>query len=250
MKKEINSKTKRKWIMGGLAAFASIAMLTTGFAVWVVGVQKTDQDNSVNVKVDTAQNKSISLSMELSKSDNSIVLAEAAAVTEGFVKAEGAEVVANPLQITFSSIKIEIGNGYSPRPTRISFSIDPNTAVTVSESKIVTDKRATADTWTYIDAPEDIVLPNSKDDASTNGWTWNEETTGNIVMSYTGKTCDFKWGSFFGGNNTSPCAFYNSIFTTDDNKTFDNSLKIQAELDAMHKALNTDTPINLKAKLK
>lgn len=250
MKKEINSKTKRKWILGGLAAFASIAMLTSGFAVWVVGVQQKEQNNNVNVKVDTAQNKSISLSMELSKSDDSIVLAEAAAVTEGFVKAEGAEVVENPLQITFSSIKIEIGNEYSPKPTKISFSIDPNTAVTVSESKIDTEKRPTADSWTYIDAPEDIVLPTSKDDATSKGCTWTEETSGNITISYTGKTCDFKWGSFFGGNNTSPCAFYNSKFTTAADKTFDNSLSIQAELDAMYAALNTGTPINLKAELK
>ena len=43
MKKEINSKSRRRWIMGGLAAFASVALLTTGFAVWVVGGNETQK---------------------------------------------------------------------------------------------------------------------------------------------------------------------------------------------------------------
>ena len=75
MKKEINSKSRRKWIMGGLAAFASVALLTTGFAVWVVGVSNTDTNNAVTVKVDTAKNNSISFEME-SIGSNEITLAE------------------------------------------------------------------------------------------------------------------------------------------------------------------------------
>ena len=233
--------------MGGLAAFASTAMLTTGFAVWVVGVQKTDQDNSVNVKVDTAQNQSISLNMTLS--DDKIVLAESSEVTEGFVKAKGAEVVANPLQITFSSIKIEIGKEYNPKPNEISFSIEPNTAVTVSESKIGTDKRTTADSWTYIDAPVKIELPKTQDEASSKGCTWAEDN-GNTTITFSNKTCDFTWGSFFGGSNTSPCAFYNAKFSDAKEQTFANSQLIQAELNAMHTALSTNSTINLKAELK
>ena len=60
MKKEINSKSRRKWIRGGLAAFASVALLTTGFAVWVVGVSNKDASEDLKVNVDTAANKSIS----------------------------------------------------------------------------------------------------------------------------------------------------------------------------------------------
>ena len=59
MKKEINSKSKRKWVAGGLAVFASIALLTTGFATWVVGRQETNKDAQVNVTVDTAENKTL-----------------------------------------------------------------------------------------------------------------------------------------------------------------------------------------------
>ena len=57
MKKEINSKSRRKWIMGGLAAFASVALLTTGFAVWVVGSQKMSDKGDVSVTVDTGAPK-------------------------------------------------------------------------------------------------------------------------------------------------------------------------------------------------
>ena len=65
MKKELNSKSKRKWIIGGLAAFTSISLLTTGFAIWVVGVNSTESNNDVTVTVDTAQNKSIVFTMTL-----------------------------------------------------------------------------------------------------------------------------------------------------------------------------------------
>ena len=78
MKKEINSKSRRKWIMGGLAAFASVALLTTGFAVWVVGVNQAQNGTDVKLKVDTAQNSSIFFSATLT---NNIHVFEETAVT-------------------------------------------------------------------------------------------------------------------------------------------------------------------------
>ena len=70
MKKEINSKSKRKWVAGGLAAFASIALLTTGFATWVVGTQEKEENVQVGVTVDTAQNQTLTFDFSLSDSDN------------------------------------------------------------------------------------------------------------------------------------------------------------------------------------
>ena len=76
MKKEINSKSRRKWIRGGLAAFASVALLTTGFAVWVVGVQKNKVNGDIGVTVDTAQNESVVFKFNLDSADSAIELKE------------------------------------------------------------------------------------------------------------------------------------------------------------------------------
>lgn len=243
MKKEINSKTKRKWIMGGLAAFASIAMLTTGFAVWVVGVQQTEKDNNVNVKVDTAENQTLYFDMQLSDTDSNIVLAEAAEVNTGFVKAQGAEVVAKPLQITFSTITIRYGKYSKIKPTKIQFSIDgANHKVQAGGDKIGGRTRNEDDTdWTYIDAPKEITLPKDGEGVSTDE---NENTT----ISLSNVPCDFEWGSFFGGE--SPCTFYNNKFQgQSDSELLKAGMdqKVVAELNAMYTALNGT--VSLKAKL-
>ncbi|MDY6063780.1 MAG: hypothetical protein SPI51_02080, partial [Candidatus Enterosoma sp.] len=147
MKKEINSKSKRKWVAGGLAAFASIALLTTGFATWVVGKQEEDKVVQVGVTVDTAQNKTLTFDFSLSESDSAIVLAEAETVSDGFVKASGSEVVAKPLVVTIDKFVIKYGNESALKPTKVTFSIE-SAWNTVSESKIG-DKR-TGGPWTYL----------------------------------------------------------------------------------------------------
>jgi hypothetical protein len=244
MKKEINSKAKRKWIMGGLAAFASIAMLTTGFAVWVVGVQQNEQSKDVGVTVDTATNASLTLNMVLS--DSSIVLAEPEEVSgDHFVSASGEEVVANPLQISFSKIEIKYGKQSTLQPTKIEFSIDegtkedPKTSVKVTDSKLVGDQKRSGTGWTYLEAPGEITLPKQGDPEFKND---DKGTT--ITLS--GKTIDFKWGTFFDGK--SPCEYYNSLFNKKADQTYENTLLVQQELDGMYKALNGNQ-ITLKAEL-
>ena len=65
MRKEINSKSKRKWVAGGLAAFASVALLTTGFATWVVINNNVTDSKDIGVTVDTASNESVDFTMTL-----------------------------------------------------------------------------------------------------------------------------------------------------------------------------------------
>ena len=103
MKKEINSKSKRKWVAGGLAAFASIALLTTGFATWVVGNTSLKDEETVTVNVDTAVNKNIEFTATID--DAEIKLGEKSSVTgDEFVKTE--DPVDGDLEISFSELKI------------------------------------------------------------------------------------------------------------------------------------------------
>ena len=132
MKKEINSKSRRKWIMGGLAAFASVALLTTGFAVWVVGTSKTGDDKDVTVKVDTAKNNSISFNLDLGtkptiKLEESTSTAAANASGKPLVnvsanEGEGAAFVESPMTLS-ASYTIKYGAGYTFNFKKIHFSI-------------------------------------------------------------------------------------------------------------------------------
>lgn len=76
MRKEMKSKSRRKWLLGGSLAFASVALLTTGFATWVIGTQKTSGDGKLNIGVDTVEDKSVELTFNLDENDNGIVVAE------------------------------------------------------------------------------------------------------------------------------------------------------------------------------
>src|SRR5574344_1065886 len=111
MKKEIKSSSKRKWIVGGVAFFGALALLTTGFATWIIGVQNTSLNQNVGVSVSTTTNESVVLTANLS--DSAIQLAESTEVTKGFMKANGDAVVTNPLQITFDKLNIVYGKEYT-----------------------------------------------------------------------------------------------------------------------------------------
>lgn len=75
MRKELKSKSRRKWLIGGSLAFASVALLTTGFATWVIGVHKPSGDDQVHIGVDTVEDKSVELTFKLGD-DNGITVAE------------------------------------------------------------------------------------------------------------------------------------------------------------------------------
>lgn len=76
MRKELKSKSRRKWLLGGSLAFASVALLTTGFATWVIGTQKTSGDGQVHIGVDTVEDKSVELTFELDNTNDTIFVAE------------------------------------------------------------------------------------------------------------------------------------------------------------------------------
>lgn len=76
MRKELKSKSRRKWLLGGSLAFASVALLTTGFATWVIGVHKPSGDGQVHIGVDTVEDKSVELTFKLDDTDDGIIVAE------------------------------------------------------------------------------------------------------------------------------------------------------------------------------
>ena len=279
MKKEINSKSRRKWIRGGLAAFASVALLTTGFAVWVVGTSKTGDDKDVQVKVDTAQNNSISFNLTLDtntiKLEESTTTAAANASGKPLVnvsenKGEGATFVATPMTLS-ASYTIKYGAAYDFKFKTIHFSIatEANEGETNFDTNYATNKvlaenvkmgttkkkstdaeaitkdfaRATSTTeYTYFEAPKDCAIAEA-----TGGKGENKTITGTISLEFT-------WGTFF-GSKASPATYYNDWATskninsvTDTNITDALTEEVTQEMNAMHSQLD-GKKIRLKAEL-
>lgn len=248
MKKEINSKSRRKWIMGGLAAFASVALLTTGFAVWVVGSNKTSDKGDVDVTVDTAENNSIVFTFNLG-ADKSIELREGTATTGGhIINTKAGDVATDPLKITYNQSTVKYGKSYDFQFKSIQFSILEPTeeekaefaSVKVTESKLTGAGKRTGSGFTYIEAPKAIDISSIK--ATGDG---NTKT-----LSIPEGSLEFSWGSFF--DKVSPVTFYNEKYkdVTDDTALTTAADEITTELDNMRKNfLKSDNATSKKIKL-
>ena len=246
MKKQTNLTTRRKWVVTGIMAFAGVALLTTGFATYIVGVNNKTDDATATISVETVKNTSVDLSVSLEK-DNTLNLTENVKLTENdsnLVQAEG-HVEPTALQVT-ADITLKYGSEFFDKGTQnltLKFSLkydDSTYAVNTPNltqdednllgSSRVTEKTAMSstgleanDSWEYLVAPAEIDLTNqatTPDGALT-------------VITLQGKVLDFRWGSFF--NEMSPANYYNSM--TYEDKT-DAANKITQELKALHTALH------------
>ena len=74
--RKLISASKRKWVLGGILGFAAIALTTTGFATWIVGINATTTNGDVGVTVDTVSNNGVELKLVLGE-DSDIELKEA-----------------------------------------------------------------------------------------------------------------------------------------------------------------------------
>ena len=250
MRKEMNSKSKRKWVAGGLAAFASVALLTTGFATWIVGTSNLAVNNGTTVNVATAQNASIELSMEITPENSKIRFAETAAsapAENAFVRVDNAD---GDLTLNFTSIKVTYGNdsGFIPSQYKLGFTV---TNITKNSSDVTNSANTVAldtfdrpsDSYSYFQAPKEILLDGS------NGTTDSGATVSTYTFKDQALNIPFLWGTAFGNGTQSPATFYNNYFNGHESeKTAANAEIVRSELAAMYAALDGAT-ITLEAKL-
>ena len=239
--KQVLKSTKRKYLVGGIAAFAGVALLTTGVATWVIGANSTAQKD-VTVTVDGKQNNSASI--EIGGVSPLLKIGEQSNVNSGFVQVTDAD--AGNMKITLTDIKYSYSSSFtSTDRVAIKFSIDygydSKGAATSSLGNLVTktkigDKRTTAkdgksnnksdaDSWQYIAAPENAT---------------GLEPGANTTHTIPSLEIEFKWGSFFGGKT--PSSYYNGLSLS----TVADAKNVEDELDAMKTAL---TSIKLTAEL-
>lgn len=235
--RKLISASKRKWVLGGILGFAAVALTTTGFATWIVGVNVTTGTGDVTVTVDTTERAGIKMTVEMT-TDNIIELKEPNS-SSGVVSVEDNDVVQNALR-TVATVTITYGEDFDTTSIDgVSFDLkyeDGSNSKNLidDEGNKIKDKRTVAKShaetyWEYIKAPGLIALT----DFDTTNDSKNEDAgtythTENINV-------DFTWGSFF--DKKAPSKFYNNLFEV--GTVTDAQLNaISTELDTMKAVLN------------
>lgn len=212
MRKELKSKSRRKWLIGGSLAFASVALLTTGFATWVIGTQKTSGDGQVHIGVDTAQDNSVELTFSLDENDNGIFVAEAAGNSNSnlTIERDETDTVSKPdWDIKIKDLNIFVGKTFydsikDKQGLKIVFELQKDKTEDInSATNSVTDDKVgvrgeTGSPWSYIDVKSrefDVPL---QDSYPADGKIYD--------INDTDKTFSFVWGSYFDGK--APSEFY------------------------------------------
>ena len=249
MKKSIKKSSRRKWVVGGVAFFGSIALLTTGFATWVVGVNDNKEDGEVTIGVDTVDNKSVIFTVDVDGTDNKIKLAEKEAITgqpivnTDFSETEGVSDADFTFNLT--NFYIEIGTDSLNNYNKIKLTI-----AEYQEGKA--NNNAGADTtntrddegpWDYLELVTTEIKFKGDNNAAAEGWT--RTPSGSLesasTIKYERKTAvpvTLDWGDYFGDEN-SPAKFYNSKYNTVfKDKLSEAITNINAEMAAMDEALN------------
>lgn len=212
MRKELKSKSRRKWLLGGSLAFASVALLTTGFATWVIGTRQTSGDGQLNIGVDTAQDNSVELTFSLA--EDKIFVAENAGNTNSnlTIERDEADTVTKPdWDIKIKDLNIVVGETFynsikDKQGLKIVFELqkdkteDKNSATNSVTDDKVGVRGETGSPWSYIDIDVksrkfDVTLPASY---PANGKIYD--------INDTDKTFSFGWGSYFDGKD--PSEFY------------------------------------------
>lgn len=234
--RKLISASKRKWVLGGILGFAAVALTTTGFATWIVGVNVTTGTDDVTVTVDTTERAGIKMTVQLT--DNQIELKESDS-SSGVVTVEDNDVVVDALK-TVAEVTITYGKDFDTTSIAgISFDLkyedgSNNKNLIDDEGNKIKDKRTVAKShaetyWEYIKAPGLIALTNfntEHDSINQDAGTYTHTESIDVV---------FTWGSFF--DRREPSKFYNDLFKV--GTVTDAQLNaISTELSTMNSVLN------------
>lgn len=248
MKKSIRKSSRRKRVVGGIAFFGSIALLTTGFATWVIGAQQSADNDEITVGVDTVENSSVILTVTVDSSDYSLFLAETKAVEPGAGVIVSAEVDGTPdFSIELSNIKVEIGKQVLDDYNKISLDIAPDKTAPddkgYAKNTVTTNPTGVhgeAGSWTYLALKTKEINFKGEKNAAAAGWkrTPTDDLDANTIIYETTEaiTVEFDWGTYFG--RESPATFYNKKYGDLSSDLSASVSNINQEMKAMSDALN------------
>lgn len=244
MRKELKSKSRRKWLIGGSLAFASVALLTTGFATWVIGTQKTSGDGQLNIGVDTAEDNSVELTFSLDENDKKIFVAEDAGDSNHnlTIKREEKETVTKPdWDIKIKNLNVVVGETFynsikDKQGLKIVFELQKDATGdknSVTDDKVGVRGGQEISSWNYIKLAKsefDVNLPKAY---PAGGKIYDINDTPD------NKTFSFTWGSYF--DEKAPSDFYKEKEGSKGIQTLrEYYQKALLELQAMKTALTGD----------
>lgn len=224
MRKELKSKSRRKWLLGGSLAFASVALLTTGFATWVIGVHQPSGDGQADIDVDTVEDESVELTFSLA--EDKIFVAEGVGNSNpnltikrktGTDREPDWNIEIEKLNIVvgktlFDSLKAKKVDG-QVLDLKIVFELQKDVANdknSVTKDKDLVGVRGgltesgeqTESSWNYIKLVKNEFTFTLPDSYPAGGKIYDINDT----LNNPDKTFSFDWGSYFG--ETDPSQFY------------------------------------------
>ncbi len=257
MKKTVHSRSRSRWLVGGILFIGAAALAGTGFSVWIVSNSVVETEGKVSIDyVDTAENQTVQLNATISDT-------ESLSITEKYAKEDykgnGTCYVTNnsdedtDFEVTISGISVTAGTSYLESHKITGIEVTMYTWVNSSGNAVVWQPTDTdddllgsrsGDSYTYIELDTDTTkLVFGNDNFKTQGG------SSNATYSYDNDwKVSFKWGSFF--NGVSPCTYYNTVLNDENGvaPTIANLDNVTSELNTMHENL-TDTVITLSIKL-
>lgn len=213
MRKELKSKSRRKWLLGGSLAFASVALLTTGFATWVIGTTKTSGDGQVHIDVDTAKDKSVELTFKLDDKDNGIIVAEDAEKSSN-TNLPIEKTVTPDWSIKIQDLNIAVGKAFYDESLtgktnlKIAFALqkdvaDDKNSVTKDKDLVGVRGGQAGSSWNYIDLVKNEFTFDLPTTYPAGGKIYDINDASHNSDE---KTFSFTWGSYF--NREAPSKFY------------------------------------------
>lgn len=248
MRKELKSKSRRKWLLGGSLAFASVALLTTGFATWVIGTSKPSGDGEVHIDVDTAKDKSVELTFKLDGKDNGIIVAEDAENPNPNPNLPIEKSVTPDWSIKIQDLNIVVGEAFYNESltgkTKLKIVFALQKEVTEDKNSVTKDivgvRGETGPSWNYIELANKEFTFDLPTSYPTNGKIYDINDTSHNSNE---KIFSFTWGSYFDGK--APSEFYKAHEPKEGLRGYyQNALK---ELQAMRTALTAAGTLKLTA---
>lgn len=214
MRKELKSKSRRKWLLGGSLAFASVALLTTGFATWVIGTSKPSGDGQVHIDVDTAKDKSVELTFKLDDKDKGIIVAEDAENPNPNPNLPIEKSVTPDWSIKIQDLNIAVGEAFynesltGKKSLKIAFELqkdvaDDKNSVTKDKDLVGVRGEQTESSWKYIELVKNEFTFDLPTSYPTNGKIYDINDTSHNSNE---KIFSFTWGTYFG--REAPSKFY------------------------------------------
>ena len=215
MKRELNSRSRRKWVVGGAMVFGSIALLSTGFATWVIGTNIQSQDQKIEPGVDVIKNGGFILAAELGD-DKEIQIGDNGPIT-GFVSVADEE---TNLDLEFDiDLSVErMDEDVAPGALTVAVKGDTGKVTTADLADKGFNAGRTAASYSVLEYSSHTAVD----------WTKDTSKSSDGVYVYTGTstvTLSLKYDIW--GGKTSIAAFYNGFYVPDHQPDSDDPWTIE-----------------------